>query len=290
MMSKEDVLTYYNMNHRILNEEQLMWLSIPDNYQLTDIPIDKLITYDLDFEESRLEKYKSVSVEDIQPILLGKEYKSGYQVVDGYCRIAVLLARQIYTIKAFVPIFKERTLYHVSPNTNIIETFYPRVPDSVMLGENGTEDRICVSDTLDGCFSSAPWGGNIFEDTMLSVDENGDYDEEKETGRYFRVYEFSTKGIYTGHIRFPIELHFFDYVQDAKIKGEYWLTEIQPYVRTYLIYVTDWDEGVEDLISYWEEKDLNNGIPYEEAWEGRVTTYIDNLKYTVHEDNLIKGF
>ena len=73
--------------------------------------------------------------------------------------------------------------YHMEILTNEeeIEEFYPRVPMDLMEGENEDIDRICVSTSIRGCISSAPWG----QDRALTFGNN----------MVFRVYKFDSKDI-----------------------------------------------------------------------------------------------
>lgn len=246
--------------------ETLAILSKTNKYFLKTVPILDLNTTPNPLSEEPIDLYK--------PVVLGSEYKSGCQVIAGQDKVLKLKELGERYVQAYVPHFEPKILYHVSPDLDIIETFTPRIPHEVMQGEDSFEERICVSDSLEGCFSSAPWGGSLLEDTM--------YDEEtEETSKEFRVYEFNTSNILSGHIMTPKELHIRDYVLDALFKGEHWILSEEPYIRTYTIKVTDWEESAQDLLSHSDYEALDDGMDYDEVWSGEVTTVVYHLTYEI---------
>ena len=58
----------------------------------------------------------------------------------------------------------------------IIDVFTPRIPISRMCYEDAITPRICLSTSLEGCFSAAPWGGEGLDINPKSV--------------VYRIYEF----------------------------------------------------------------------------------------------------
>lgn len=104
---------------------------------------------------------------------------------------------------------------YIDDNTDVvIKKFIPRIPDALSrtTGENNTIPRVCVSPTLDGCLSAAPWQDYV-EDFAC---------EEKP----LRVYEFETdkERIIPNDV-----LYKKGWVDDANFTSEYWiLNEIKP--------------------------------------------------------------
>lgn len=43
-------------------------------------------------------------------------------------------------------------LFHISYENHDGEVFYPRVPQNRMVGEDGCTDRVCLADSLNGCY------------------------------------------------------------------------------------------------------------------------------------------
>lgn len=272
--SSEQVLYHYNtfVNDNIENPYIPMSIERVEEYELMQVSVSSLLLNPYKSSKRKLKAYCDLDLSTSPPIILGKSYKSGYEVLDGNHRG---LAHQYLgeeLIWAYVPVEKPMKLYHVSPELDIIPEFVPRIPSEIAVGEDIMEERICVSNTIEGCFSSAPWGGVALEYTL--------YNEELEENRkLFRVYEFDTSYIYSGHIMTPKELWMYDYVSDAIYKGEHWILENEPYSSTYLIEVTDWEESCQDLLSYKDELAIANGEDYEYVWDGSCTTVIESLTY-----------
>ena len=63
----------------------------------------------------------------------------------------------------------------------IIDVFTPRIPISRMCYEDAITPRICLSTSLEGCFSAAPWGGEGLDINPKSV--------------VYRIYEFDDTNI-----------------------------------------------------------------------------------------------
>lgn len=125
-------------------------------------------------------------------------------------------------------------LYHVS-HSEVNRPFTPRVPNVRMEGENSTMNRICVCDTLEGCFSAMPSGGAQLD--ILQEDTLG----------FYYVYTFDTETISEGNLMTPKELYQQDLVEDAELTGEYWiLEEVQP-IKKEVIFLEDWQENSADV-------------------------------------------
>lgn len=247
-----------------------------EEYQLLEIPIQHLLTKQWSTDESKLQEYINSDLSTAPPIILGKRYKSGYTIIDGNHRALAYEAQGYTSIYAYVPIEQPKKLYHVSRNLGIIDEFEPRIPMEVANGEDETIGRICVSSSLEGCFSSAPWGGNMLEYTLY--DEDAD-----EVYREFRVYEFDTSNILSGDIVTPEELWYCNYVSDAIYKGEHWILESVPYTNTYVIAITDWEQESQDMLTYSDNLAIENGEDFSDVWDGECTTVITSVTYKILE-------
>lgn len=106
-----------------------------------------------------------------------------------------------------------------------IETFVPRVPDFCMPCEAHVE-RVCVSDSIEGCLSAVAWGGSHLDSHPI--------------GTLFRVYVFDEEDYIVP------ECVATNYnVIDAIANREYWfLHEVQP-IESFLIEINNfnWDNA-----------------------------------------------
>lgn len=162
--------------------------------------------------------------------------------------------------------FYHLTLDLDSPNDKV---FVPRIPNEsiVAFGEDLTIPRICVSSTIEGCLSSAPWGGSSLEDIMFS---NGN-------SQLIKVYEFESTDIAPGNLISPKELYQSDKVRDAEITNEHWVInqDLRP-CKTYLIQITNYDMSYPDSIPYSLLKKFNEGEAiYEDIIDGYYSQVID---------------
>lgn len=58
-------------------------------------------------------------------------------------------------VRGLKRIDKVSKLYHLSPDNHDGEVFHPRVPDSIIYGEEDSKhNRVCFSPTMSGCFRS----------------------------------------------------------------------------------------------------------------------------------------
>lgn len=122
-------------------------------------------------------------------------------------------------------------LYHISQLSefpNETKRFIPRIPEYRASGENERIPRICVSDSLDGCFKAHPdavHNINYAMDTEVLL-------EEGITGILYRVYHFLVD---EEEVLFPNQLHSKGYVPDALDTNEHWiLNEIKPVGISYV--------------------------------------------------------
>ena len=126
-------------------------------------------------------------------------------------------------------------LYHISLNIGKkIKEFKPKVPRGkcVIVNENVTIPRICLSNSLEGCLTGVPWGGyNLITDSPLNSDQ---------IITFARIYEFDETKIEEQNILFPHEVQ--KYVLDAEISGEHWVVNqtIVP-EKSYVIVVKNFD-------------------------------------------------
>lgn len=92
--------------------------------------------------------------------------------------------------------------------------FFPDIPYSIMKGENQDIERICMSESIEGCLTSIGWNrlDCLFQDLM---------DEETEALRVV-ILKFDTDKLDKRYLRNPEELDEKGYVPDAYITREWW--------------------------------------------------------------------
>ena len=123
-------------------------------------------------------------------------------------------------------------LFHISryrEGEAAIEEFIPRIPENRMDGENDSMPRICVSDSLTGCFTATsnpsyemysytreeyncPYQHMSYLDILL---------EKNQSGQMYRVYHFEMD---ESEVVSPAELHEKGWVPDALETNEHWIT------------------------------------------------------------------
>lgn len=135
------------------------------------------------------------------------------------------------------------TFYHVTTDLDHTGVFTPRVPENRMDDEDETTPRVCVAPTLDGCFSSAPFGGVDLDDTL--VDNHG----------IFKVFEIDVADLFLQEDKIitPEDLYERYGVDDALLTGEHWILDriVVPKEKQRIIHVTEFSEdGHESLIPY----------------------------------------
>lgn len=137
-------------------------------------------------------------------------------------------------------------LYHISNNVEIIKEFIPRIPSSKADWEDEINQRVCLSNSIEGCLSAVPWGAlNLSEMFVGCLDSS----------YLLRVYEFDVDSINEEDLIGSDILYEEDLVSDAGSTGECWFigNKLIP-CKTYLIELSDFIEDVEDIYSYQDEQ------------------------------------
>ena len=99
--------------------------------------------------------------------------------------------------------------YIDTPDNPVIDVFVPRIPHRRMLNENDTTPRICLSTSIEGCFSAAPWGADSLSYQPKYI--------------VYRVYEFHEDKIPKDHIYTTKKLMKEHLVPDAEYTDELWI-------------------------------------------------------------------
>lgn len=174
-----------------------------------------------------------------------------------------------------MPIF-----YHVSTNIHHDGTFIPRIPQNRHEDENDTIPRVCVSSTIEGCFTAMPNGGYSLD--MLNISTSGLY-------LIFRI-DTDKLGILPDNIYTSDVLYQRDLVRDADLSDEHWITSsfIVPKEEQTVILLKSWDVEETDLIPAYihDLADKNYDGDYCEAYRKEFYTsfvpsavYIKNLRF-----------
>lgn len=158
-----------------------------------------------------------------------------------------------------------------------IKEFVPCIPKSILYGEDEETKRICLSNSLDGCLTSAPWGGVQFEDLSINT--------------IFRVYEFDTNDIQEGNLIYPEELYRKDLVVDAEITGEHWVVNqsLKP-TKVYYIKIDSYHEEGECLLSYEDSlKADDEDFDVEDNIQGSIVSISILKSQIIEEEELLFG-
>lgn len=101
------------------------------------------------------------------------------------------------------------TFYHITLDLAHDGVFSPRVPNDRYETEDSTTNRVCVSDSLEGCFNAIP-------DGILFTDEHHGY---------FKLFEINTEDLGISHndMLTPLPLYKEKGVYDALLTGEHWI-------------------------------------------------------------------
>lgn len=165
-------------------------------------------------------------------------------------------------------------LYHATMNLDPIEEFIPRIPINRFIGEDETTPRVCLSSSISGCLTAAPFGGSkLTENIYLSNGSN----------RLIRVYEFDATLIREENIIGPEYLYKNDIVRDAEITGEHWVTVAIKPTNSYIMKLTRYsDDYGDDNIEYkyikmFEDGEIEDISPYIEGF----VTVIDEIKFDI---------
>lgn len=92
--------------------------------------------------------------------------------------------------------------------------FFPDIPYSIMKGENNDIERICLSESIEGCLTSIGWNRL---DCMFQ-----DYMDEKTESLRMVVLKFDMDNLAKKYLWSPEELDELGYVPDAYITREWW--------------------------------------------------------------------
>lgn len=140
--------------------------------------------------------------------------------------------------------------FHVSSNLDHNGIFYPKIPEKTFssqsnntdLVEDSTTPRICVSTSIEGCFTSMPSGGLLFENLLEECDST------------FKVFKIDSEklGIKDSSIVSSDKLYTMNLVPDAEITDEHWITSpfTVPEEDTQIIKITSYSEDTEDIIPH----------------------------------------
>lgn len=116
-------------------------------------------------------------------------------------------------------------LFHITNDLTHDGIFNPRIPLERMDTEDDSIPRICVCDSIEGCFSAMPYGGGRLDCYINS-------------GLVFKVFEFEAQPEYTSE-----DLYYSELVLDAEMTGEHWITTKITPVQSYIIHLQDWKEN-----------------------------------------------
>ena len=177
-------------------------------------------------------------------------------------------------------------LYFIDlPKREVIKKFTPRIPNTMMEDENNCIERICLSNSISGCITSAPWGNRHIEDFPDKA--------------VFRVYEFSEDDIEEGNLIRPEKLYENDMVRDADITNEHWVINqtLKP-KRIFYVEIKNYMLEVKDIIpfKYLNEEDIEDyidgsiiyvDVEYEEVLDANV---LIGEKFELNVSKLIKEF
>ena len=169
-------------------------------------------------------------------------------------------------------------LYHISNDTNnIIKEFVPRIPtDPTFLEENKSIPRICVSLSISGAFTGKP-----------------KFVSEKILGEIYRVYEFEVDYPNNQNLVDYRTLYENEYVTDALLSKEYWITEKIKPRKTYLIKITKLSQELVPVIKYSKLKyyldilknDPDNSDKWLEENGGMLQVGFDKLEWINLDNN-----
>jgi hypothetical protein len=166
--------------------------------------------------------------------------------------------------------------YHLSLQyEKMIEEFIPRIPKGVLYEEDRRTPRICVSNSIEGCFLAHPCFREIFADEIVCELDlpDGRYDQDdcehyyasKEFGYFFRVYEFDINE--EDNVINNDELIAKSLVPDASETGEAWILNNRKPDRWYNIIVYNpfdiIDNACGEIMDNAEYKSIGHFMPDE---------------------------
>ncbi|MDF2881308.1 MAG: hypothetical protein K0R54_1865 [Clostridiaceae bacterium] len=176
--------------------------------------------------------------------------------------------------------------YHISTELNHNGQFEPRIPEHRHKdAENIEIKRVCVAPSLEDCLTAIPNGGMRLE--SYDIDRRG----------YFLVITIDTDklGISSQSIITSEELYEKDYVRDANITNEHWITCSFTVSQEdmFIIKLNGWQEQVYDVLPHCiyaiadEKYEGDYFEAYEEEYDKGVPccTAIEDLDYTCENVN-----
>lgn len=182
-------------------------------------------------------------------------------------------------------------LYHISTDLTHDGAFIPRIPDIRHDLEDGSINRICFADSIEGCFTAMPNGASQLNE--LNMMQHGLY-------KLFTIdtdkYQLTEQDWIDCQTLYKRGL-----VNDAIITGEYWVTKpIQVKKEDMqIISLLNWFEGIQDDVPYevscLAEEKYDGDI--EEAWLEYAATHNESSfipacteieRVTCHSSRLLK--
>lgn len=168
---------------------------------------------------------------------------------------------------------------HLTPEQIKDIMFFPEIPHAIMKGENQDIERICLSESIEGCLTSIGWKrlDCAFQDYM----------NEDVEGLRIVILKFDINKLDKKYLRSPEELDEKKYVPDAYITREWWYelpakadeVEIK-YLYDYSMENTEYVlpkelRGKEELSEEEIERYIENGIE---------VPLIENLKWIENKE------
>lgn len=188
-----------------------------------------------------------------------------------------------------------KKLYHVTLDLDHPGVFEARVPKSRMKSEDNTIPRICVSDTVEGCLTSTPFGSHYLDESLM---ENSDL---------IKIFVIDTEklGLLSSDILSPSELYQDGKVDDAMLTNEHWiLRNITVPEEDHMVVTvtgfddTDWkyrfshsEKAVLDKLDIdWSDYDAVDEACFEHfGTESQSVCIIKDVSFEVVKDHLISA-
>lgn len=135
-------------------------------------------------------------------------------------------------------------LYHISEDLHHDGVFLPRVPSCQYDEEDGQIERVCVSESIEGCLSAMPSGGGNLESVL---------DSQKGYLQIFRI-DTDKLQIKNEHILTHETLYKEGRVCDAHLTQEGWITTsfTVPEEDRFIIKLRAWEETIGYLVPHGE--------------------------------------
>ena len=193
-------------------------------------------------------------------------------------------------------------MFIVTNNLHHDGYFYPRIPQFRKEREDGTIERICAAQTLEGCLSAFPAGGRYLKATLAL------------TFNILKVFRIIPEklNLSSSDIKHTMELKYL--VDDAHLTGEYWI--LKPFQvgeeDVFYIFCRQWEEDVEHykLIPFGSDRfeqavlikelkyDVLNYLPLHASVHYELESFMDiqpllqylraeGINYDIREDKLL---